>query len=190
MSKRHSRPVEDRLTAPPPAPDVRLPPARKVFPWGWVAGLAVLAAAAAVLGWGAWRDAPAPERPAPAEQSVTEAERVIDRFVRLTNAGDPAAADLLGPAPAVPKGPVSPGEVGRLQTDYFLREPVRVVSALPSPGGRFVLVVQGNVAAPTLEVRTPTGVERSQRTMTNPDLVVEVRDGKIHGVRAELHTGR
>jgi hypothetical protein len=26
--------------------------------------------------------------------------------------------------------------------------------------------------------------------MVNPDLIVEVRDGTIHGLRAEMHTGR
>jgi hypothetical protein len=40
-----------------------------------------------------------------------------------------------------------------------------------------------------MDVQTPNGVERGQRQMTNPDVVVEVRGGKIYGVRAELHVG-
>jgi len=42
---------------------------------------------------------------------------------------------------------------------------------------------------PTLRVKTADGVETVQRTMANPDLSVEVRDGRIYGVTASLHMG-
>ena len=50
-----------------------------------------------------------------------------------------------------------------------------------------MLYTKGNVSAPTLDVKTETGMEAAQRTMANPDLVVEVRNGRIYGVAAHLH---
>ena len=118
---------------------------------------------------------------------ATEEEQVCVRFIRLRNAGDPADK-LLGPAPVVPTAPVSKAEADRLQTDFFLRQDVRVVGAGHDKAtGALVLYTKGNVSAPTLHVKTETGVETAQRTMANPDLVVEVRDGRIYGVAAHLH---
>ncbi len=75
-----------------------------------------------------------------------------------------------------------------MQTDFFLRQDVHIVGAgRDKATGALVLYTKGNVSAPTLEVKTPTGVETAQRTMANPDLVVEVRDGSIYGVAAHLH---
>jgi hypothetical protein len=122
---------------------------------------------------------------------------VVDRFRRLRNAGDPAAAGLLGPVLAFPDHPVRAEEAERLQADHFLRGDLRVreirrqeygeAGASSLPSSHYLLVTEGNVAAPALTVRTAKGVERSQRTMTNPDLVVEVRAGQVVGVRAQLH---
>ena len=79
-------------------------------------------------------------------------------------------------------------EADRLQTDFFLRQDVRIVGAgRDKATGALVLYTKGNVSAPTLHVKTETGVETAQRTMANPDLVVEVRDGRIYGVAAHLH---
>jgi hypothetical protein len=192
-------PGDDRLTATPPAPPAsrererpeeasRVPPRFRA--------LALLAAVLLAFGgwvvYQMWADQPAftgGGKPPPRE--LTEEELLCDRFARLHNAGDPAAAALLGRVPAVPDAPVTSQEVNRLQADYFLREPIEIRQVGPERGsrGRFVFVTKGNVAAPTLPEQTPTGVERSQRTMSNPDVVVEVRDGKIYGVRAELHVG-
>ncbi len=124
-----------------------------------------------------------------ASHKVTDEELLCQRFAKLHNAGDPAAAGLLGRVPEVPGAPVTSEEAGRLQADFFLRQPIEVLRVTPARGSHFVLVTRGNVAAPTLEERTATGIERSQRTMSNPDLVVEVRDGRIYGVRAQLHEG-
>ncbi len=118
----------------------------------------------------------------------TAEEQVCVQFLRLKNAGDPAADKLLGPSPLVPTAPVSKAEADRLQTDFFLRQDVRVVGAgRDKPTGALVLYTKGNVSAPTLDVKTAAGVETAQRTMANPDLVVEVRDGRIHGVAARMH---
>ena len=115
-------------------------------------------------------------------------ERFCAKFIRLKNAGDPAAVNLLGSAPAVPAAPVSRAEADHLQADFFLQQDIRIVGV-----GRdrrtqaLVLYTKGNVFAPTLQVRTTDGVETAQRTMSNPDLTVEVRDGRIYGVAANLH---
>ena len=42
------------------------------------------------------------------------------------------------------------------------------------------------VSAALLQVRSGTKIDRIQRVVTNPKLVVEVRDGKIYGLRAQL----
>jgi hypothetical protein len=223
MSRRQSRsnitrqprskavPREERLKAAPPAPasppETTRSPARF-----WAVGflavvlpLVLLAVVAWVLFQGraeqkaeqaAQRASWGLDAAPPGE--LTADEMLCDRFARLHNAGDPAAASLLGRVPVVPDGPLSSEEVNRWQADWFLREPVEILRVGPerrSQGkpagltGRFVFVTKGNVAAPTLQERTPSGVERSQRTMSNPDLMVEVRDGKVYGVRAELHAG-
>jgi hypothetical protein len=206
MSRRQSRsgisrqlrpsaaPREDRLAASPPAPgasrsESNQPETPTRF---WALGLL----AAVLLAVGAWvLFQVLPSQPAEPSQAVTDEEVLCDRFAHLHNAGDPAAEALLGRVPVVPDAPATSEEASRLQADFFLRAPIEILQVAPergrpvSPTGRFVFVTKGNVAAPTLQERTSTGVERSQRTMSNPDLVVEVRDGKIYGVRAELHVG-
>jgi hypothetical protein len=166
---------------------------------------AVLAAALLAALAGFWahsrnlasRDAPNPEAALP--EVRVEGQGLCEQFMALKNAGDPAAGGLLGRLPVVPDAPQSRAEVDRLQTDFFLREKLRIVRVevegrqqghrRAAPTGRLVLVTRGNVSAPTIALQTSNGVERSQRTMSNPDLVVEVRDGKIYGVRSELYMG-
>jgi hypothetical protein len=138
-----------------------------------------------------------PDRPKfqpPAWEPTTDADKVVDRFVKLWNAGDPAASHQLGRVPTVPADPVSEGEAERLQTDFFLREAVRVQTicrgepndegGLKATPGLYTLIVKGGVAAPELRVRANGGVDNVQRTVLNPSLVVEVCDGKVFGVRA------
>jgi hypothetical protein len=121
------------------------------------------------------------------------ATKLVQEFARLKNAGDPAADLLLAPAPQVPEMPISQEEAGRLDAEFILRDRYQVAevrplkAASPTPASRFVLVLKGSVASQRLQVQTPTGVDRVQRTMHNPDVIVEVRDGAIHGVRAKLH---
>ncbi len=139
-------------------------------------------------------DAP-PVAPGPAADTEdwskapsTAEERTCVQFILLKNAGDRAADKLLGRAPVVPSAPASKAEADRLQTDFFLRQDIHIVGAgRDKATGALVLYTKGNVSAPTLEVKTPSGVETAQRTMSNPDLLVEVRDGRIYGVSARLH---
>jgi hypothetical protein len=109
------------------------------------------------------------------------------RFADLRNAHDAGAEALLGPAAAVPKGPVTPEEAERIDADTFLRrDHLRIVDVRREPAGRFLLVMRGGAAGEPLDIRSEGKVNHSQRVMSNPALVVEVRDGKIHGVRAQL----
>ena len=56
--------------------------------------------------------------------------------------------------------------------------------------GRYTILTKGPVSSPHLVVRDDKGVaKRGQLLMLDPDLVVEVRNGKICGVRSELHMG-
>jgi hypothetical protein len=124
------------------------------------------------------------------QEPDTAEERICARFIELKNAGHPVAFQMLGPAPAVPNGPVSQAEADGLQTDFFLRQDVRIVGVgRDRRSGALVLYTKGNVFAPTLQVKTATGAQTAQRTMSNPDLTVEVRDGRIYGVAAGLHVG-
>src|SRR5262249_51984305 len=118
-----------------------------------------------------------------------ETKGVCQDFLQLKNAGSPLADSLLGRQPVVPNAPVTEDEASRLQVDFFLREPIQVLAVQPADKSHptiFRFVTRGNVAAPTIPILTARGVDRSQRTMTNPDLIVEVRDGKIYGLSAHL----
>jgi hypothetical protein len=117
--------------------------------------------------------------------------RVCRRFMDLKNAGDAQADGLLGPPPTVPAAAVVPAEADRIDAELMLRQPLHIREvgrdAAAPAAGRFVLVVDGAVASERVVVETPTGPETRQRAMWSPDLVVEVRDGKLHGVRPQLH---
>jgi hypothetical protein len=146
--------------------------------------------------------AAAPPGPVPPEPwKVRSAEdQVVDDFVKLHQAGDPRALQLLGPAPEFGDEVVKEDEAERRETDHFLRSSLEFVDIWrgepdgqggqkPVPG-RYTLVAKGGVFAPGLQVDYGNGkASPRQRTMHNPDLIVEVRDGKVRGVRADVHTG-
>jgi hypothetical protein len=142
----------------------------------------------AVVGWSASRES-GPTTDNKRWEPATAEDRVCDQFMKRRKAGDPEASALLGANPVQPEGEVTALEGERLQTDFFLRDPslqIRGIRRTPEVG-QYVLVTQGNVAAPRLQIRRNDDVSSEQRTMTNPDLFVEVRDGKIFGIRATLH---
>jgi hypothetical protein len=125
-----------------------------------------------------------------------EEEKVCREFIRLKNAKDSAANELLGPAPMVSDEPVSPEEAQRLLTDCFLRGDYEITD-LWSPNATagsasppVILVTKGDPKVMRLRIRTPTGVDVVDRSILNPDLMVEVRDGKIYGIRSEVHSDR
>jgi hypothetical protein len=108
-------------------------------------------------------------------------------FMELKNAGDPRADDLLGPAPVIPDEPVSEAEADRLDAEVLLHGRLQIKDVRAEDGSHLALAAQGSYSARPLQVQTASGVERSQRVLTNPDIIVEVRDGKLYGVRLQLH---
>jgi hypothetical protein len=130
-------------------------------------------------------------------QPRTDEDRIIDRFVTLHKAGDKSALDLLGPAPVFDDEPVSETTAERRQTDFFLRSNLRFRDiwrgepdgngsrrAVP---GRYTIGTKGSVSSPKLNIRTKRGIDpRVQAHASSSDLVVEVREGKIYGLRFEI----
>jgi hypothetical protein len=173
-----SQPPSHSLTAAPAAGRLR----QRL----WVLGLATaaLVACAAWATWSAWS--------AHRETGPVRPDDLILcwRFAALKNAHEPVADRLLAPPPTATEAPVTPEEAERLDADAFLRRDLRVVDVRPddTAGGarRFVLVTKGAAAGEPLRVRSGDKIERTQRVMTNPEIVVEVRDGKLDGVRVQL----
>jgi hypothetical protein len=113
-------------------------------------------------------------------------------FMVLKNSRDRAADDLLGPAPAVPAEAVTPEEAGRLQAEFFLRGDCRVVSVRPEkpedagPDARFVLTLKGSLSSPPITQAGSDGTHVVSRTMSDPEVVVRVADGKIRATEARM----
>ncbi len=107
----------------------------------------------------------------------------------LKNAGDPAANDLLGTEPEVTSEAISAEEAAHIDTDTFLRGDLRMVDVLAdrsATGTRFLLITKGSGVGKTLYIRSGDKVNRVQRLVTDAALLVEVRNGKIHGVKTQL----
>jgi hypothetical protein len=132
---------------------------------------------------------------------VTAADRVLDSFARKVNAKDREALNLLGPEPVFDEEPVSEQEADARQASFYLRRPeLRVVAIRRGEPGKkrkrgdpprdvYTLVTKVQGSTPLLTVRNNKGVVESPSRlfMLDPDIVVEVKGGKIHGVRPELH---
>jgi hypothetical protein len=139
--------------------------------------------------------APAPgNTPAAPRPFVGNVPSLLVEFRRLKNAGDPRADDLLAPAPPLPGTPVTEEEAERLDGQLFLRQPFKVIQVREEDTGlrgkqRFVLVTEGSVKAPDgVTIRTADGTTRAHnRALLNPDFIVEVQDGKLHGVKVKVH---
>jgi hypothetical protein len=114
------------------------------------------------------------------------------RFAALNNAHDPGADRLLGPALRAPQQAIDPEEADHINADTFLRGELLVVDVRPDDSDRdhrrFILVTKGVATGPPLRVRSGETVDRIQQMVTNPEVVVEVRDGKIHPLRAQSAT--
>ncbi|HEV3256782.1 MAG TPA: hypothetical protein VG013_07885 [Gemmataceae bacterium] len=125
-----------------------------------------------------------PERPAGGLDDLCA------QFQALKNSGDPAANDLLTPVPAVPAAPVSEEEADYLDTQFIVRERFEIIEVRPQPGDpdQRILVCKGNGSSQKMSVRSAGRVETGvQRHVSNPDIIVELRHGKIHGVRVTVH---
>jgi hypothetical protein len=187
----------DRITPNRNSPSTTLAgtPPRSLYrrPWGLWAALGALLLVG--LGVGAYLLVPdlrallagRAAAPAPRQEKL-----LCEEFSNLKNAGDQRANHLLGPPPAVPDRAVSRDEADRLDAEFILRQPLRVAEVRPLPPGkgtfeapRFVLVAKGSVTSERFLVEG--SAQPSQRMLFNPDIIVEVRDGRLHGVRAQLH---
>lgn len=129
-------------------------------------------------------------RPAP--------EQICLRFANLKNAKSPQAEALLGPAPAWPMEPITSAEADRLDAEFMLRGSYRVKevrtelirgTSNPPARARYVLVIEGKYDSEPVQVLAGTRSERRQRLVVNPDVIVEVREGKLYGVGLRLHEG-
>jgi hypothetical protein len=115
------------------------------------------------------------------------------RFMELKNTGDPAANDLLGPAPVVPAAAVSPAEADQLHAEFFLRGDFQVVGVQPEtadvsgPDARFALALKGGVTSPRIPQTGAKGTEVINRSLTDPDIIVRVDGNTIRAVSWRLH---
>lgn len=169
------------------------------FGWWWLLGVAVLLISGGV--WlmtlpGVGGDNPT----VPDRKPADPVDGVLDRFRTQINASDRKALDLLGPEPVFDTRPVSEQEADARTADFYLRQPdlkivgirrgdPKVREKKGMAGNRYTLVTRVQGSTPPLSVRNDKGVVESPSRlfMINPDLVVEVKDGKIHGIRPELH---
>jgi hypothetical protein len=112
------------------------------------------------------------------------------RFADLKSEANSTANDLLGPATPTPPGAVSEDEAERLDAEALLRGPARITEVRQISRRdpvRFTLALAGSFECPRLQVKTPDGFQPHQRTLLNPDVTVEIRDGKLYPIRAGLH---
>jgi hypothetical protein len=117
----------------------------------------------------------------------TDDERLCADFIALKNAHKSEANRFLAELEPAPDGAVARAVADRLQTDYFLRQDFEVVGARRGrTKDSLVLITRGKATAPAVQIRDGDRIETEQRTMFNLDLTVEVRQGKIYGVRADL----
>lgn len=169
-----------------PREPVQAPRSYILLHLGVTAALLVGVVAAAYTLW--WREAP-PEA-APAE--------IVQQFARLHTTDRAAALRLLGPEKVFGETPVPEAEAEPYFADHLLRSPrLEVVKVLPGEPdgnrqkpvlGRFTVVTKAPIMrTPTLKVRRASGeVWGQDQQIMNPDIVVEVRDGRIIALRTEL----
>jgi hypothetical protein len=125
---------------------------------------------------------------------------VIDRYVDLHRNNDPAALELIEPSGLNTDNPVTPDEAERIEAETFLRLPLTIVAVRAgepagrgrqkSAPGRYTLVTRGGATGPPVHIREGDRIaSQGRRVMVNPDIIVEVRNGRILALRPELHEG-
>lgn len=180
-------------------PQASATPSRATLGWWWLLGVAAFLACG-----GAWLMMMGPHGGGGAVPDWAPGDapdRALDTFVQKVNERDRSALDLLGPEPVFDDTPVSEQEADARQASFYLRQPgLRVLAIRRGDPGKkrskgdppravYTLVTRVQGSTPPLTVRSKNGVVESPSRlfMIDPDLVVEVRDGKVHGVRPELH---
>jgi hypothetical protein len=140
--------------------------------------------------------------PRPVWKPSSEADRVVDRFVRLRQANSPDALLLLGLGKdlAVPGRVLTVAEAEALSAEFFLRSGslriLDVCSGEPDGDGgqverpgRYTLITRGAASTPYYRVAADGSAKREQSHISNPDIIVEVRGGKVFALRGQLHEG-
>ena len=128
-----------------------------------------------------------------AEVAQSAEGRLCLAFADKVNTEKKVPIDLLGPAPNVPDTPVSPPAGERLDAEFILRDHYRILEVRPSAKGpdgapRFLFVLKGAVNSQEFPIRTAEGkIEKGRRSMSSPEVIVEVRDGKLYGIKAQIH---
>jgi hypothetical protein len=198
--QRHKR---GTLGAATPLPSLVLPPPTPFWRVVTLPTLAALAVVASV--WFYLHSAEKPrilaKRP-PAKKvraawkPITEKDRLVDAFRKARNV-DAKSTLNLAPDPVFDGKPVSEAEGEAMQAHYILhriRQIVAIRSGEPGEGmawldtHRYTLKTREPANAPKVAVKVGDRVGPLRGlTMLNPDIVVEVRDGKIHALRAELN---
>jgi hypothetical protein len=123
---------------------------------------------------------------------------LVERFGRLLEHDRAAALQMLGPPAQFDEEPVLPAQAEARASDYFLRlEGLKVLEVLPGvPDGlgkqkslphHWTLVTRSNGSTPLQRIRGKEGVSAPRNmTLTNPDIVIEVREGVLIPLRTEL----
>jgi hypothetical protein len=180
----HCEPTDPSTPKPPQPKAAAASPSSLPATW-WLA-LGVLAVVAGLVLW--WRWLPARDTP----------EALVERFARLMQSDRRAALALLGPPAPFDLEPLSEAEAEARASDYFLRlENTHILAVLPGvPDGlgkqrplpdHWTLVTRANGSTPAQRIRTREGISPPRSmTLTNPDIIVEVRQGKLVPVRMEL----
>ncbi len=204
------------IQAQPPAPKLPLLPdvAKGIGPW-WVAALLVLGigvplALVLAVVWADRGDSRADGGPElkklagkePRKEWVPQSQddHLIDAFARLRNTDSPDAWALLGLGKTVmlPDRPLREDEERVLTAELLLRsDGLRIFDVRPGEPdgnggqvqqpGRYTFITRGSASTPLYQVLRGKKVTNAQRLVTAPDVVVELRDGKLHALRAQLH---
>lgn len=162
----------------------------------------------AFVAWNIWWPKPGPpanvSSPAvalPGWEPQSAEDRLLDEAVGLLNRQGAGAHRLLGPAAVFDDQPVSEADADARQADFYLRHPKTQITGirrgeltrgkLVGAKGRYTLTTKVEASTPSLRIRNEKGVvgSPSRLFMINPAIVVELRDGKVHAVRAELNDG-
>ncbi|MFO0878815.1 MAG: hypothetical protein U0840_15845 [Gemmataceae bacterium] len=149
--------------------------------------------------WLLWKSASLPgiSTPPPNE---TANDSLIAEFHRRVNQDDAQARELLTPPPVFDEEPVSEAEADHRQAGFFLHDPALRIESIQQgaygqdgkrtgQGERYTFVTRIQGSTPPLRIRDASGKVGSpaRLLMVNPDIVVEIHDGKIRPIRPDLH---
>ena len=164
--------------------------------------LPTLAAAALVASvWFYTRPVESSPRPKPnpgrmAWNPTTEEDHLVEAFTTARNK-DMKATTNLAPDPTFDDKPVSEAEGDAKQSHHLLHRAKKIIAIHAGEPGedknwlntphRYTLTTRLEGSTPKVAVQVGNRVATpSSLFIINPDIIVEVRDGKIHALRAEL----